>query len=61
MADKKVRQFCKLCNQITTQTRANASQAWTCLCCESAKYRASLKSKQTQKGNLGKRKLNLNF
>ena len=39
MAQQKVKQVCKVCKRVTTQIRSSSSEAWICLCCESAKNR----------------------
>jgi hypothetical protein len=58
---QKVRQFCGVCQQITTQTRDSSKAEWKCLCCESAKFRSQQKTTSIRKQNKAKPRLNLNF
>ncbi len=58
---KKVRQFCDACNQVTTQVRQADSNKWTCLCCESAKFRCEVTTEEIQKRNKKRDRLNLTF
>jgi len=61
MSQRKVRQHCIPCNQITTQVKEVGVKEWKCLCCESAKFRSAKKSEQIKKKSDTKPKLNLNF
>ena len=58
---QKQRQFCKACNQITTQVKASAATDWQCLCCESAKFRTQNRTTTIKKKGAKKPRLNLNF
>lgn len=61
MATPKKREFCKACNQITTQVRDVETKAWKCLCCESAKYRTAQKTQEIKQKNTTKKRLNITF
>ena len=61
MAKRRVRQFCKACNQITTQERESGDKDWKCVCCESAKFRSRGQTEAIKKKNAAKPRLNTTF
>lgn len=57
----KVRQYCKACDQLTTQVKEAGNKEWKCLCCESAQFRRQQGIGTSKKVSVGKRRLNLKF
>lgn len=58
---QKVRQFCKECNQITTQTRSSKIGPWKCLCCDSGKSRTAAEVQKLKARAQSKPRLNIKF
>jgi hypothetical protein len=61
MAGKKVRQYCKVCEQVTTQTKSGKGAEWVCVCCESAKFRSQQATDEIKSKNKKKPRLNITF
>lgn len=58
---QKLRQFCKECNQITTQTKSTKDTPWVCLCCEAGKLRSPLEVARLKAKAKAKPRLNIKF
>jgi hypothetical protein len=61
MGTTKVRQYCRVCRQVTTQVRYDDSSKWRCLCCASDNRSIRFSSADPPLKRGGGRKLNLSF
>lgn len=57
----KSRTFCAKCNQVTTQTKEKGQKEWTCLCCESAKFRSKEENQKAKDASKKKPRLNMTW